>query len=46
MVLDRSDGFISIICFGEYTERLNVALDLMCSFLCKKLFHICFCVKL
>ena len=32
--------------FGKYTERLNVALDLMCKFLCKKLFHISFCVKL
>ena len=42
LVLDRFRPFHVLVS----TERLNVGIDLMCSFLCKDLLHISFCTKL
>ena len=42
LVLDRFRPFLVLVS----TERLNVGIDLMCSFLCKTLLHIGFCTKL
>ena len=41
LVLDRFRSFLVLVS----KERLNVGIDLMCTFLCKDLLHISFCTK-